>query len=398
MAGAADHQRLMVDCLARTGGGRGSGDDPPRIHRPRRRRLAWGLPGCEPSGDAVRHSLSGTDLKVRPCHPVRRPRSSRDRPPTGCGGQWARGVGQLDGAESGDRGCASRSSLGDAAGWDVTGAEHLLVSATTALGAWAPPGRDGWDRRRRVGGAVARGRTTATTTSRCAGARMTSRCTTMRGGDWSETGTPTPRFKRCGGGAGRHRPRRTEASRGATDKEVDRPGSPRPSRMWGEGRAWGSRRGMPSCPTRSSDQLSVVRLGAAPGPPAPQAADVHSTAPRCAFASDPCGWTRSAPRHGRETWMWSGQDVCRCPHSAVLQRSKGCGRLDLASAWHLRTVLRVATSGRGPRERSTKRLLVCVRRTRKFPRIADLIARGRAGKFLRVAPPPGRKRSGTVCV
>jgi hypothetical protein len=77
------------------------------------------------------------------CHPVRRPRSSRDRPPTGCGGQWARGVGQLDGAESGDRGCASTSSLGDAAGWDVTGAEDLLVSATTALGAWAPLGRDG---------------------------------------------------------------------------------------------------------------------------------------------------------------------------------------------------------------------------------------------------------------
>ncbi len=76
-------------------------------------------------------------------HPMRRTRSSRDRPPTGCGERWARGVGQLDGAESGDRGCASTSSLGDAAGWDVTGAEHPLVSATTALGAWAPPGRDG---------------------------------------------------------------------------------------------------------------------------------------------------------------------------------------------------------------------------------------------------------------
>lgn len=96
-----------------------------------------------------------------------------------------------------------------------------------------------WDRRCRVGGAFARGRTTAATTSRCAGARMTSRCTTMRGGDWSETGTPTPWFTRCGGGAGRHRPRRNEASRGATDKEVERPGSPRPSRMWGGGEGVG---------------------------------------------------------------------------------------------------------------------------------------------------------------
>jgi hypothetical protein len=151
----------------------------------------------------------------------------------------------------------------------------------------------------------------------------------------------------------------------------------------------------PGPATSSPSCVSAPR----PGPPPPQAADVRSTAPEPDARSlpTPAAGRAVALRHRRETLI-VGPGRLSMPHPAVLQRSKGCGRLDLASAWHLRTVLRVATSGRGPRERSTKRLPLCVRRTRKFPRIADLIARGRAGKFLRVAPPPGRKRSGTVRV
>lgn len=176
------------------------------------------------------------------------------------------------------------------------------MGATTALGAWALPGRDGWDRRRRVGGAVARGGTTATTTSRCAGARMTSRCTTMRGGDWSETGNADPT-----GSSG------AVVAQDDTDpvapkqavEPLTRRSSDRAARgrveCWGEGRAWGSRCGMSSCPTRSSDQLSVVRLGAAPRSSGStgHGRPLDGARARCAFASDPCGWTFS----GAASWQ-----------------------------------------------------------------------------------------------
>ncbi len=69
----------------------------------------------------------------------------------------------------------------------------------------------------------------------------------------------------------------------------------------GEGRASGSRRGMPFCPTGSSDQLSVVRLGAAPwsSGSTDRGRPLDGLRARCAFASDHCGWTRG----GAASWQ-----------------------------------------------------------------------------------------------